>query len=136
MGCNEYFLVTLESVKTPVRHKFTNLTDEWYGPTGTKYTDSATINEIKKQATEQNRIGDSTIYQQLLTMYVQGQTISQGITDLKISVGNIKTDTDALKKSIAEVKADTTTLKADTTTLKTNIGDIKTVLDKINGEVV
>ena len=54
MSCNEYYLITLESIPTPVRHKYTNLTDEWYGPDGTKYEDPDTITKIEQQAIDNN----------------------------------------------------------------------------------
>lgn len=136
MACNDYYLVTLGSTKTPVRHKYTNLTDEWYGPTGVKYTDTTTINNIKAQATDQNKIGNNTIYQQLLDLYTQGKSIEQSIVTLNTNVNGVSADIQVLKQSVADIKTDTTTLKQDTTNIKTNIGDIKTVLDKINGEVV
>lgn len=108
MVCNEYFLVILGSNPTPVRHKYTNLTDEWYGPDGVRYEDQDTISEIEDQATDANKLGDSTIYQKLLDLYAQGSDINTNISELGTSIEEIKVD----------------------------IGDIKTVLDHINGEVV
>lgn len=82
MSCNEYFLVTLESKSTPVRHKYTNLTDEWYGPDGVKYEDPDTITKIEEQATDKNRIGDNTLYQKLIEIHSQGESIKSGIGDI------------------------------------------------------
>ena len=79
MSCNEYFLVTLESKSTPVRHKYTNLTDEWYGPDGVKYEDSDMIAKIEEQATDKNRIGDNTLYQKLIEIHSQGESIKSDI---------------------------------------------------------
>ena len=82
MSCNEYFLVTLESKSTPVRHKYTNLTDEWYGPDGVKYEDPDTIAKIEEQATDKNRIGDNTLYQKLIEIHSQGESIKSDIGDI------------------------------------------------------
>ena len=72
MSCNEYFLVTLESKSTPVRHKYTNLTDE----------DPDTIAKIEEQATDKNRIGDNTLYQKLIEIHSQGESIKSDIGDI------------------------------------------------------
>lgn len=82
MSCNEYYLITLESILTPVRHKYTNLTDEWYGPDGTKYEDPDTITKIEQQATDNNRIGGNTLYQKLIEIYSQGESIKSDIGDI------------------------------------------------------
>mgnify|MGYP003393560271 FL=1 len=82
MSCNEYYLITLESIPTPVRHKCTNLTDEWYGPDGTKYEDPNTIAKIEEQATDKNRIGDNTLYQKLIEIHSQGESIKSDIGDI------------------------------------------------------
>ena len=82
MSRNEYYLITLESILTPVRHKYTNLTDEWYGPDGTKYEDPDTITKIEQQATDNNRIGDNTLYQKLIEIYSQGESIKSDIGDI------------------------------------------------------
>lgn len=82
MSCNEYFLVTLESKSTPVCHKYTNLTDEWYGPDGVKYEDPDTIAKIEEQATDKNRIGDNTLYQKLIEIHSQGESIKSDIGDI------------------------------------------------------
>lgn len=82
MSCNEYYLITLGSIPTPVRHKYTNLTDEWYGPDGTKYEDPNTITKIEQQATDNNRIGDNTLYQKLIEIYSQGESIKSDIGDI------------------------------------------------------
>lgn len=82
MSCNEYYLITLESILTPVRHKYTNLTDEWYGPDGTKYEDLDTITKIEQQATDNNRIGDNTLYHKLIEIHSQGESIKSDIGDI------------------------------------------------------
>lgn len=82
MSCNEYFLVTPESKSTPVRHKYTNLTDEWYDPDGVKYEDPDTIAKIEEQATDKNRIGDNTLYQKLIEIHSQGESIKSDIGDI------------------------------------------------------
>ena len=82
MSCNEYYLITLESILTPVRHKYTNLTDEWYGPDGVKYEDPDTITKIEEQATDKNRIGNNTLYQKLIEIHSQGESIKSDIGDI------------------------------------------------------
>jgi len=82
MSCNEYYLITLESILTPVRHKYTNLTDEWYGPDGTKYEDPDTITKIEQQAIDNNRIGGNTLYQKLIEIHSQGESIKSDIGDI------------------------------------------------------
>ena len=82
MSCNEFFLVTLESKPTPGRHKPRNLNDEWYGPDGVKDEDPDTITKIEEQATDKNRIGGNTLYQKLIEIHSQGESIKSDKGDI------------------------------------------------------
>lgn len=89
--CNEYFLVRLDSVNVPVRHTYTNTTDEWYAPDGVKYVDESVIEEIKAQATEENRIGDNSVFQLLMNIYKQNEAIKSELADIRVMINGLNT---------------------------------------------
>lgn len=80
--CEKYYLVEIGGVKTPIRHKYTNLQDEWYLPDGTMMTDDQ-VNDVLSQISESTRITDTTIYQKEIDIYGNTQSILEGIGDIK-----------------------------------------------------
>lgn len=87
--CSEYFLLTVASELTPVRHTYTNFTDEWYGPDGAKYTDEALIEEIKAQATEENRLADNNTYRLLMSVHEQNEFMKSELAEMKETLASM-----------------------------------------------
>lgn len=54
--CTEYYLVDIGGVKTVVSHVYTKVEEGWFNIDGTEITDAGAIENIRNQATEENKI--------------------------------------------------------------------------------
>lgn len=133
--CEKYYLVEIQGVKTPIRHKYTNLHDEWLLPDGSLMTEDQ-VAEAMPQISESTRITDASIYQKLIDIYEKVKSISDDTGTIKEGIDLLKEDSALIKDDIALIKEDTAILKTNVSSIVEGIGDIKTVLDYINGEVV